>query len=131
MAHDLQIEDVVRFFGYIPEEVLEGALADATAVVMPSLAGEVFGMVAAQNMQRGRAVIVSDIGALAEVMGSAGMKFAPGDGAGLAYCMESVITNPSLGETLGRKASERIAQFFSADQMVRDHLRVYEKVCRS
>jgi len=130
LARDLQVEDCVEFLGYIPLEQLERSLADATAIVMPSLAGEVFGLVAAEEMQRGRLVIVSDIGALAEVVGDAGLKFPPGDAHALARCMETVITNPSLAQELGRKASWRAAQFFSADQMASEHFRVYEELNR-
>jgi glycosyltransferase involved in cell wall biosynthesis len=126
LARDLQTQDCVQFLGYVPTERLEESLADATAVVMPSLAGEVFGLVAAENMRHGRLVIVSDIGPLAEVIGDAGLKFAPGDAAGLARCMEAVIANPSLAYELGRKASQRVAHAFAADQMSGEHIRLYE-----
>ena len=39
----------------------------------PSLAGEVFGMVAAESMLRGIPVLASDLGAFAEVIGEAGV----------------------------------------------------------
>ena len=35
----------MQFLGYLPPEALEEKLMDAAAVVMPSLAGEVFGLV--------------------------------------------------------------------------------------
>ena len=129
LVRDLQIEDCVRFLGYVPAEKLDQILADTSAVVMPSLAGEVFGLAAAENMQRGRLLIVSDLGALAEVVGDSGLKFTPGNTSSLARCMEDVIANPSLAEELGRKASHRIAQSFAVDQMAKEHLRVYEELC--
>jgi len=130
-VRNLRIQDIVCFLGYVPDDALEETLADAAAVVVPSLAGEVFGMVAAQNMQRGRLVIVSDIGALSEVVGNSGMRIAPGDASALANCMESVIRNPSIREELGQKGPERVAQCFSADQMITEHLRLYEELYRS
>ena len=130
-VRDLGIEHIVTFMGQVPSEKLDAVLSEATAVVMPSLAGEVFGMVAAENMQHGRLVIVSDIGSLSEVVGTAGMKVAAGDAVALANCMEIVNRNPKLREELGRKASERIVRFFSADQMIEEHLRVYEGLCRA
>lgn len=129
LVRDLQIEDCVRFLGYIPAEQLDEILAETSAVVMPSLAGEVFGLAAAENMQHGRLLIVSDIGALAEVVDDSGLKFTPGDPSSLARCMEDVIANPSLAEELGRKASHRIAQSFAVDQMAKEHLQVYEELC--
>jgi glycosyltransferase involved in cell wall biosynthesis len=132
LVRDLGIQSYVRFLGYVPTEQLEESLEDATAVVMPSLGGEVFGLVAAENMQLGRLVIASDVGALSEVLGDAGMRFAPGDADGLAKCMESVIANPLLAEEMGQKASRRIAESFAADQMVREHIRVYQdSFCRT
>jgi glycosyltransferase involved in cell wall biosynthesis len=130
-VRDLGIEHIVTFMGHVPSEKLDAVLSEATAVVMPSLAGEVFGIVAAENMQHGRLVIASDIGSLSEVVGTAGMKVAPGDPVALANCMETVNRNPKLREELGRKASERIVRFFSADQMIEEHLRVYEGLCRA
>jgi glycosyltransferase involved in cell wall biosynthesis len=130
LVRELQVEDCVRFLGYVPREQLERDLADVTAVVMPSLAGEVFGLVAAEEMQRGRLVIVSDIGALAEVVGDSGLKFPPGDANALARCMETAMTDPSLAERLGQKASHRIAQSFAVDRMANEHLRVYEELYR-
>lgn len=126
LVRDLGIQSYVRFLGYVPTERLEESLEDATAVVMPSLGGEVFGLVAAENMQLGRLVIASDIGALSEVLGDAGMTFAPGDADGLAKCMESIIANPLLAEQMGQKAFRRIAESFAADQMVSEHIRVYQ-----
>jgi glycosyltransferase involved in cell wall biosynthesis len=130
LTRNLQIQDCIQFLGHIPTEQLGESLADTTAIVMPSLAGEAFGLVAAESMQQGRLVIVSEIGALAEIVGDAGMRFAPGDAEGLARCMETVITNPSLTQELGQKAPRRIAQFFAADQMASKHLRFYEELCR-
>ncbi|HXM05102.1 MAG TPA: glycosyltransferase family 4 protein [Chthoniobacterales bacterium] len=128
LVRDLGLQSYVRFLGYLPTERLEESLKDATAVVMPSLAGEVFGLVAAENMQLGRLVIASDIGALSEVLGDAGMMFAPGDAEGLACCMESIIADPLLAEQIGQKAFRRIAQLFAADQMAGDHIRVYQEI---
>jgi glycosyltransferase involved in cell wall biosynthesis len=126
-ASDLGTQDCVRFLGYIPAERLVENLAAATAVVMPSLGGEVFGLVAAENMQIGKLVIASDIGALSEVLGDAGMTFATGDPEHLARCMDAVIADPALAEQIGEKALRRIAEVFAADQMVNNHMRVYQE----
>ncbi|HXN71941.1 MAG TPA: glycosyltransferase family 4 protein [Candidatus Acidoferrales bacterium] len=124
---DLGAQSCVQFLGYVPSERLEENLSAATAVVMPSLGGEVFGLVAAENMQMGKLVIASDIGALSEVLGDAGMTFATGDAEHLARCMDAVIADPALAEQLGRKALRRIAEVFAADQMVDNHMRVYQE----
>jgi len=129
-ARDLQIQDCVQFLGYIPIDQLQDSLADTTAVIMPSLAGEVFGLAAAENMQRGRTLIVSDIGALAEVVGDAGIKFPPGDAAGLARCMETVLASPLRAEELGRRGRERALKLFQSKGMIDAHASLYREIMR-
>jgi glycosyltransferase involved in cell wall biosynthesis len=128
MAHDLGIEDCVQFRGYVPAENLEDELRNVTAVVMPSIAGEVFGLAAAENMQRGRLLIVSNIGALAEVVGDAGMKFVPSDATELASCMQTAIANPKVVEVMRADAVARIARCFQFSRMIEEHLRTYQEL---
>jgi glycosyltransferase involved in cell wall biosynthesis len=129
LVRELEVQNYVRFLGYIPSEGLQEMIEEAIAVIMPSLGGEVFGLVAAENMQKGKLVIASDIGALSEVLGDAGMTFTTGDAQDLARCMLSIIEEPSSADVIGQKAIRRIAQFFGADQMVREHMRVYREIC--
>jgi glycogen(starch) synthase len=121
----LQLNDSVIFYGYLPLEKVEQELADAAAIVVPSLAGEVFGLVVVENMLRGRLPIVSDIDAFSEVVGAVGLKFPPGDVEGLAACLRRVVLAPEQAGEMGRRARERGLQFFSESRMVADHLKVY------
>ena len=59
-----QLGDRVEFLGHVPAAQLDDALSDAATIVMPSLSGEVFGLVASENMLRGKLLIVSDLGSL-------------------------------------------------------------------
>jgi glycogen(starch) synthase len=129
LVRELDVQCHVRFLGYIPSEGLREVIEEAIAVIMPSLGGEVFGLVAAENMQKGKLVIASSIGALSEVLGDAGMTFTTGDAQDLARCMLSIIEEPSRADVIGQKAIRRIAQFFGADQMVREHTGVYREIC--
>src|SRR5208283_3041412 len=95
---------------------------------MPSLAGEVFGMVAAENMFRGKLVVVSDVGAMREVIGETGLWFAPGDFNGLASCLRRVLNEPGLAEALGTKARLRALELFREERMVAEHLAVYHQL---
>jgi glycogen synthase len=125
LVRDFRLEDILTFLGHVPSEHLEENLTDANAIVVPSLAGEVFGLVAAENMQRGRVVIASDIGALREVVGPAGLCFAAGNATALADCMQRVLESPNLAEELGNKARNRILEQFSQAVMVESHVRIY------
>jgi glycosyltransferase involved in cell wall biosynthesis len=123
-----ELADRVSFLGYQPAERLREALSGVGAVVMPSLGGEVFGLVAAESMMRGVLPIVSDCGALAEVVGDAGLKFPPGDEEALAGCMEQVLKSPEFTTNGGLRAQERAMRSFTESRMVYEHLAVYQRL---
>ena len=64
----------VRFLGYVDDETLAGLYANAMLFVLPSQ-DEGFGLPALEAMACGAPVIVSDGGALPEVVGDAGLIF--------------------------------------------------------
>ena len=115
----------VEFLGYLPDWRVEETIAGAVAVVIPSLAGEVFGLVAAENMLRGRLVIASNIGALREVVGEAGMLFPPGDEIALMHCMQQALEDAPWVAALRQKALKRAMILFDEGLMVRQHLSLY------
>jgi glycosyltransferase involved in cell wall biosynthesis len=118
----------VEFLGHVPDAQLPAALAGVSAMIMPSLAGEVFGLVAAENMLRGKLVIVSDLGSLKEVVGDAGLVFRNGDSADLADKMKRVVDDPGLVATLGNRALNRARTAFDLDTMVERHIEIYRSV---
>ncbi len=118
----------VEFLGHVPDDQLPTVLASASAMVMPSLAGEVFGMVAAENMLRSKLVIISDLGSLKEVVGDAGLVFRNGDSADLADKMKRVIDDPSIVATIGERARTRARTAFDLDTMIERHLDIYRTV---
>lgn len=118
----------VEFLGQLSDERIDEAVADAAAIVVPSLAGEVFGLVAVENMLRSRLVIASDIGPLREVVGETGLFFSPGDDIGLLRRMEEVLLDLAKAAALGQKASERAMELFDEGLMVRQHFSLYEGI---
>jgi len=125
---DLGLEETVKFLGYVAPDRLEEHLCDVSTIVMPSLAGEVFGLVTAENMLRGKLLIVSDIGSMSELIADAGLSFAPGDVEGLVYCMKRVLQDPALPTQLGIEAQRRALKEFDQDKMLVRHLDVYSQV---
>jgi glycosyltransferase involved in cell wall biosynthesis len=115
----------VRFLGHVPADRLNEVLKDAGTVVMPSLGGEVFGLVAAENMMRGKLLIISDIGAMREVVGETGLVFRIGDADELAACMNRVIKEPDLAVRSGDSARIRAVQIFDRDSMIKKHISLY------
>ena len=118
----------VQLLGHVPDDQLDEVLKDASVVVMPSLGGEVFGLVAAENMMRGKLLIISDIGAMREVVGETGLVFHTGDAEELAMCMKRVINEPDLALRLREAAHRRAMQTFDVDSMIERHVLLYEHV---
>jgi glycosyltransferase involved in cell wall biosynthesis len=127
-VQSLGLEGRVSFRGYLPTNEVEQFLADARAVVMPSLGGEVFGLVALENMLRKKVLIVSELGALTEVVGDAGLTFPAGDAQALARCLRKVLQSQQFSEETGIKAAARAGSLFTPERMVNDHLALYHKV---
>lgn len=114
-----------EFMGALPAETAADAIRDATAIIVPSVCEETAGLVAIEQMIRGRLVIASDIGGLAELVGDTGLKFPAGDADALALCMKSVLENPGIAATYGKAARIRALGLFGADRMVLAHARMY------
>jgi len=119
----------VRFAGRLAPVELEAELARASVVVVPSLGGEVFGLVVAENMQRGIPVIASDLGSFVEVMGGAGVTFRTGDAPSLAQKLSSLLKSPSRMEDLRILARKRAERAFPGSQMFSEHRSLYRELC--
>jgi len=128
LCSELGLAHLVEFVGEMAEEAVEALVGNAIAIVMPSLAGEVFGLVAAETMMRGRAVITPDNGSLAEVVGETGLKFAAGNAKSLATCMENLLLSPENAIELGERARRYSLKMFRAERMLNDHLALYQRV---
>lgn len=129
LVRNSRLETQVQFAGYLNGEQLEGALAGASALVVPSLGGEVFGLVVAENMARGLPIVASDIGAFVEVHGDAGLTFRTGDASHLAATLARLLDDPSLGSSLGQRARHRALDFCSKSRMIEAHSSAYARVC--
>lgn len=114
-----------RFLGQLPQSQLEEALTHVDILVAPSLGGEVFGMVVAENMLRGLAVVASDLGSFVEVLGDCGKTFKTGDAIDLANCLAQLLDDPASSQRLGLAARRRALDFFSLRRMIEGHARIY------
>jgi len=124
------LEALVKFLGPLSEEAIAREMQRATAVLMPSLGGEVFGLVALESMASGCPPVVSDLGALHEVVGDAGLTFPPGDGSGLAICLRRLIEEPGLVVELSRRSRDRAREVFSKERMIESHMRTLHSLVK-
>ena len=117
----------VRFAGRLSGAELHAAFARTSVVVVPSLAGEVFGLVVAENMLRGLPVVASDLGAFVEVLGEGGLTFPTGDAAALAEALRRLLDDPALATQLAERARQRALEFCDFRGMLEAHARVYHQ----
>ncbi|HEV2388253.1 MAG TPA: glycosyltransferase family 4 protein [Candidatus Acidoferrales bacterium] len=129
MARESGLGDCATFAGALTGGALARAVEDASSLVMPSIWEELFGLAAIEQMMRGKTLIVSDIGGLAEVVGDAALKFPPGDSQQLTACMQSVIDAPDTANKLAADARRRALTLFAETTMIDNHLRLYRSLC--
>jgi glycosyltransferase involved in cell wall biosynthesis len=127
---DAQLTDQITFTGRLSGPELEIALLRSLAVVVPSLGGEVFGLVVAENMLRGLPVVASDIGAFVEVIGDAGLIFETGNADDLAAKLGQLLDDPVRARSLGERARNRAIEKCSLMQMLDAHAAVYQQILK-
>jgi glycosyltransferase involved in cell wall biosynthesis len=69
-------------------------------------------------MAAGKAIVATDVGANARVLGEAGVIIPPRDEAALAVALRDLIDEPARAESLGRAARLRVEAHFSREKMV-------------
>jgi glycosyltransferase involved in cell wall biosynthesis len=111
----LGLADRVTFLGRVARP---GPVYERAAIVIVSSFGEGFGMVALEAMERGRAVIASDVGGLPEIVasGETGLVVPSGDPAALAGALVELARDPGLTAALGAAGRERALSAFSQER---------------
>jgi len=124
-AQTLALTSQVKFPGASPVQEIGKYFAKANVIVVPSLAGEVFGLVVAENMLRGIPIVASDLGAFSEVLAETGRLFPIGDAAGLASQIAHLLANPAEAADLATAARHRVLDFFPLRRMIEAHAAAY------
>jgi glycosyltransferase involved in cell wall biosynthesis len=111
LAKELELEDAVRFLGYVAP--IQRAIEDAAIVVVPSL-GEGFGMVALEAMERSRPVIAAEIGGLGELVddGVTGLLVPAGDADALARAIVRLGGDLDAAARMGEAGRRRALDHF-------------------
>lgn len=101
----------VRFMGRVDEETKRAVLASSAVHVAPNTGGESFGIVVAEAMAAGAAVVVSDIPAFGAVIGGTGVQVPVGDRGALADAVAGLLADPELASRIGRSGQERARRY--------------------
>lgn len=129
LVQKMQLSSCVRFMGRLDTAELESILAKANIVVVPSLGGEVFGLVVVENMSRGLPIIASDLGAFTEVLDDAGLAFRVGNAHDLARQLVRLLDDSAFQLNLGVRARQRVLQHYPLNAMIDAHACLYRRIC--
>lgn len=100
----------VRLLGKVTDAELAYVLKGASVLAMPSRA-EGFGLPLIEAMAAGVPVVHSDVPALAEVAGGAGIVVPVGDAQALAYALKDVVETPGRAAALRDGGLSRSSEF--------------------
>jgi glycosyltransferase involved in cell wall biosynthesis len=112
------ISDRVHFLGFVSDNEKRALYEAADGLVFPSLY-EGFGIPPLEAMSLRCPVVVSDIGALREVVGDAGVYIDPRDEGDMAAGMRKLLADADLRATLRDKGVIRAQQFSWDDSAMR------------
>lgn len=101
----------VRFMGRVDEGTKRAVLASSAVHVAPNTGGESFGIVVAEAMAAGAAVVASDIPAFRAVLAGTGVQVPVGDADALAEAMTSLLNDPQRAKRIGESGRQRARQF--------------------
>jgi glycosyltransferase involved in cell wall biosynthesis len=124
-ARGLGLGGRVGFTGFLPAAPAMRAL---DVVVHASTRPEPFGLVIAEAMACGRAVITSASGGASELVrdGHDALTHAPGDARLLAACIARLVESAALRRTLGSHARASACERFDSTRLAREIVDVYE-----
>lgn len=119
----------VRFLGYLGREELQSVIQNSLFSVIPSLVYETFGMTVLESFVFSKPVIVSDLGALSELVEEekTGLKFKPGNFNQLAQKINFLLKNPRARKEMGERAREKVEEF-NKEKYYKELMSLYKKV---
>ncbi|MDB9529343.1 glycosyltransferase family 4 protein [Oscillatoria sp. CS-180] len=127
---ELGLSEVVSLLGHLPRDIMEMHFNQAWVQAVPSRWAEPFGMVAAEAMMRGTAVVASASGGLADIVqnGKTGVLVPPGNITHLASALLLLLQDRSLSETWGQAGRAIALTQFDESAFVDKFVDQYEAI---
>ncbi|MEJ7738045.1 MAG: glycosyltransferase family 4 protein [Chitinophagaceae bacterium] len=122
LVRHLQLENSIKFLGFLPCEALPRILNRHRIMIIPSIEEEGFGIVVLEGLACGCKIIAADAGGLAEAVDRFGMMFRMGDQQQLSLLLKDEVRNTAnsssisseLRNYLKHHTKEMIAQKYLA-----------------
>lgn len=127
IAASLGVSAKVGFTGFVAEPA--AAMRALDVVVHASTQPEPFGLVIAEAMACGRAVIASNGGGAAEIIqNGAALSHTPGDEAGLAARIAELVTDRERRSALGSVARASVVNRYDRVRLAEELIPIYERL---
>jgi glycosyltransferase involved in cell wall biosynthesis len=128
MARTLGIADRVGFTGFVEDPA--AVMRSLDVVVHASTQPEPFGLVIAEAMACGRAVVVSAAGGAAEIVadGTDALAVPPGDAGAMAAAIRGMVEDADLRARLGAAARARAERDFDRARLAREMVPIYQSL---
>lgn len=115
----------VDFRGFVADREKRTLLASSAVFVAPNTGGESFGIVLAEAMAAGCAVVASDLESFRPVVGDDGILVPVGDSGALAEAVGGLLADPQRCRSMGEAARRRVARF-DWDQILDEYRSAYQ-----
>lgn len=122
----------VTFAGFLNQGEIPDAYAVADALVLPSDAGETWGLVVNEAMACGLPVIVSDhVGCAADLVihGQTGLIFPLDQVSVLSTCLAQLARYPAEARAMGSAAKERVCQHYTVERSAAAMTQATQSTC--
>lgn len=121
----LRLRDCVQFAGPVPSSRQAYAMGQVAAL---SSVSEDLPYPVIEAMMCGRPTVSTDVGAVREAVGDAGVVVPPGDPVAFAAACVEVLGDPVRRRELGAAARDRALRLFTVDTMLRAYRHLYRDV---
>jgi len=114
----------------VPPAELQQRIAAATAVLLPSLWFETFGLTAIEAFAAARPVVATEVGAVRDLVvpGRTGWLAPRGDVAGLAEGILRQLEDRGAAELMGRRGRALVYPHLSIDRLEQDVRQLYREL---
>ena len=133
LISSLELTSNVNMLAHLSRPEVERLFDGAWVQVVPSRWAEPFGLVAAEAMMRGTAVVASASGGLSEIVqdGETGFLVQPGNIGALAEALLKLLQDRALSEKVGKVGREIALAKFSEAAYVDRFIQLYQILCQS
>lgn len=118
----------IQFLGKLSQEELKGLYRNTTAVIVPSVCYEVFGMIIIESFARKTPVIANNLGALPEVIEDSAGGMIYNNEEQLVECMKRLLSDREYRTELGEKGYRAYMKYWNEESHVRQYFDLIQEI---